>query len=534
MRQKVLITDPISPKAIDILTRDFDVIDQSQKSPSDWEKLLGQINAWIVRSSTQVTAQRIEQAPALKVIGRAGAGVDNIDIESASLHGVLVMNTPGANTISAAEHVLGLILSVSRHIPQAYYRLKKGLWDRKSLVGRELSGKILGIIGMGRIGTEVARRALAFNMHILAYDPYLSPLKFNDENITLVDLETLLKRSDYVSTHVPKGVDTHHILDGKAIQSMKQGAYLINASRGGVVDEESLRKALESGQLAGAALDVFEKEPIEKDHPLLGLDNLIATPHLGASTFEAQVGVSDLICQQVGNYLKNEMDINHPVNLPFKDLSSYRSLSPYLHLARCLGYTAHGLFPSGVSSLEVIVSSCEIQQVRAISNAILLGFLQKDGGKKINLINAFPLATLKGLFVKESLQSQGKIYRSTISLKLCVHQKEHLLVGSLSQEGQVQLVQLDHFHLKFFMEGNTLILTNDNRPGVVGKVGTILGEAGVNILEFRLALDTHTQTAMAAVNHQEEISKKVLDRLLQEPPISSAHLFHYPPYLKFP
>lgn len=477
---KVLITDPLSAEGIEILKKEnFEVRELPGLKEEELMKEIPSYDALIIRSGTKVTSRVIEKAKRLKVIGRAGTGIDNIDIETATRKGIMVMNTPEGNTISAAEHTIALLLALSRNIPQAYLSLKQGKWERKKFMGTEVYGKVLGIIGLGRIGSEVAKRARGLGMKVLAYDPFISPEKAEEMGVTLLPLKELLPRVDWLTVHTPLTPQTRHLLGRKELSLLKKGVGVINCARGGIIDEKALYEVIKEERIKGAALDVFEEEDPTKIS-LLELNSVIGTPHLGASTLEAQKRVSVDICSQVADALKGR-GIRNAINVPAFPLSLSGKVKNFLSLCEKMGsFLAQNLrgYPKELRILYAGEFSQE--ETSFLTSSILVGLLKPLFSGQVNYVNAYPLAKERGIKVVEAKSEEGEGYSSLISVGILTNLEERRVEGTIFEETP-RIVRIDDYSLDFVPEGNLLVLSNVDRPGAVGKIGTTLGRYGINI-----------------------------------------------------
>ena len=430
---KVLVADPISPRGIEELSHDncLEVAVRTGLPEAEILKLIGDVHGMIVRSQTKVTAEILNAAKRLRVVGRAGVGVDNVDVETATRRGVLVLNAPGANTVSTAEHAFSLLLGIARNIPRADATLKSGVWERKSLEGVELYNKTLGIIGMGRIGSELSRRAIAFGMRVLAFDPYLSAARARGLQVELVEeIDELLSTVDFITLHTPLTAETHHILNAERLKKTKSGVRIVNCARGGLIDEHALLKALQSGHVAGAALDVFETEPLPPDSPLRSAPNIVLTPHLGASTIEAQESVGIEIAQSVRAALL-EGTIRNAVNMPTLDAKTLAIIGPHLRFAEKLGRFLSQLAPRRIDHLNINYSG-KVNEVdtTAITRALLKGFLQAAGGTEVNEVNAPAFAESLGLKITETRLSAPGDYSDMLELSATAEGKSVSVGGA--------------------------------------------------------------------------------------------------------
>ncbi|MBI4458858.1 MAG: phosphoglycerate dehydrogenase [Acidobacteria bacterium] len=482
---KIVVGEKVSRKGVDLLKEEpkWKVVETEPAR----EKLLPELrdaDALIIRSQVKVDAALLESAPRLQVIGRAGIGVDNVDVEAATKKGVLVMNTPGGNAVSVAEHTLALMLALARSVPQANESMHAGRWEKKLFEGRELRGKVLGVMGIGRIGVEVVKRARSFELEVLAYDPYVSSLLAQDLNVQVVSQEDLLSRSDIISLHMPLTAETQNIAGQDFFRRMKKGSYLINCARGELVDEEALAEAVRSGHLAGAALDVFVQEP-PRNSPLLSLPQVILTPHIAGSTREAQEIVGYKIAEQVRDYLKHSI-IQNAVNMPSIPVEEYRAVQPYLELAERLGLFLAQISP-GPASGVVIRYAGKLAQMNTnlVRNSVLKGLLNPVLAEKANIVNAVAIAGERGIRIEET-RSQRTQFTDSIRVTLRSNAHEAAVEGTLLHGTEPRLLALDNINIESPLEGNLVVLKNMDVPGVVGKIGTILGRNEINIANFSL------------------------------------------------
>jgi D-3-phosphoglycerate dehydrogenase / 2-oxoglutarate reductase len=499
---KILIADSISQRGIDELSREgaLDITIKPGLSETDLIEIIPEFSAIVVRSQTKVTADVLNAGGKLRVVGRAGVGVDNVDVEAATQRGVLVLNAPGGNTVSTAEHAFSLLLSVARKIPQADATLRAGKWDRKNLEGVELYNKTLGVIGMGRIGSELSRRAIAFGMRVIAYDPYLSATRARSLQVELVDeLDDLLATSDFISLHTPLTPETRHILDAGRLQRTKRGVRIINCARGGLIDETALANALRDRHVAAAALDVFEIEPLPNDSPLRSTPNLILTPHLGASTAEAQESVGIEIAQSIRAALL-EGTIRNAVNMPNLDAKTLAIIGPHLRFGEKLGRFVSQIAPKRVDTLNINYSG-KVNEVdtTAITRSVLKGFLQIAGGSDVNEVNAPAFAKSLGLKVTESRLSAPGDYSDLLELSATAEGKM-VSVGGAFFGATPRIVSVNSRPVEARPHGVVLVLENTDRPGMVGRIGTLLGNHGVNIATMSLSRNQAGGTALTVLN----------------------------------
>ena len=499
---RILAADGVSPKGIALLQENpqFDVQISGGLKEDELIARIGDLDALIVRSQTKVTAKALAAATKLKVIGRAGVGVDNVQVEAATERGIVVMNTPGGNTISTAEHTFSLLLSLARKIPQAHASIAAGKWDRKSFEGTELCGKTLGIVGMGRIGGEVARRAIAFGMSVIAYDPYLVQSRARSLQVELADnLTALLERADFITVHMPLTSETNKILNATTIAQCKKGVRIVNCARGGLVDEAALLAALQSGQVAGAALDVYEKEPPPEDFPFRSLPNVVLTPHLGASTAEAQESVGVEIAHAISEYLLNGI-VNNAVNVPNVDLRTLEVLRPYLTLGEKLGRLLAQIAPTGLENLTVhYTGKVSETETIPVTRAVLKGLLYKTSEFAVNEVNAPRAAQNLGINVTESRQAAGGDFTDLITVE-AVKGDGRYEVGATIVGVRPRIVRLNGHNLEAIPEGVLMIVENKDRPGMVGWIGTLLAKAKINIASMSLSRGDTGGNALGVLN----------------------------------
>ncbi len=514
---KILVSDPIGQTGLKRLEQagdvTFDLITGLDKV--ELMTIIPEYDALIVRSGTQVDADILHAGKKLVVVGRAGLGVDNIDISAATMAGIIVMNTPGANSLATAEQTMALMLAVSRHTAPAHASLKTGEWKRSTFVGNELYGKVLGIIGFGRIGRLVAERSRAFGMEILAYDPYVSEEVARDTGVTLVDLEDLLPEADYISLHTAYLPETDSIINAATISQMKDGVTIINVARGKLIDDDAMAGALRTGKVKAAAIDVYRQEPPPADNPLLGLDNVLHTPHLGASTSEAQHMVATQIVDQVLAALRGT-DFANSINMPFQisQGKSFNDIRPFMELGEKLGILHAGLITDSIERMEVEAQGDEVSHlVRAIAASILKGLMRDKTDVPINYINAPILAEELGIAVEQVQGINGLDYPNLITCRVGWNGGERTLSGVLFGGSEPRIVQLDQYRLEAKPEGVVLILKNQDIPGVIGQVGTILAAYQVNIGEWRLGRDKPGGEALSFINLDSVPPKAVLDAL---------------------
>ena len=523
---KVLIADSISQRGIDELSRDgaLDVTVKTGLSERELVDLIPQFSALVVRSETKVTADILNAGAQLRVVGRAGVGVDNVDVETATRRGIIVLNAPGGNTVSTAEHAFSLLLCVARKIPPAEASVRAGNWDRKNFEGVELYNKTLGVIGMGRIGSELSRRAIAFGMRVVAYDPYLSAARARSLQVELVDeLDDLLASADFISLHTPLTNETRHLLDLARLKKTKRGVHIINCARGGLIDEDALAKALQDRHVAGAALDVFETEPLPANSPLRSAPHLVLTPHLGASTAEAQQGVGIEIGQSIRAALL-EGTIRNAVNMPNLDAKTLAVIGPHLRFGEKLGRFLSQIAPKRADALNINYSG-KVNEVdtTAITRSVLKGFLQAAGGTDVNEVNAPAFAESLGLKISESRLSAPGDYTDMLELSAAGEGKT-VSVGGAFFGATPRIVSINSRPVEARPHGAMLVLENSDRPGMVGRIGTLLGDHGVNIATMSLSRNQAGGTALTVLNLDTAPSPELLDKIRANEDIHSAQV----------
>jgi len=518
---KILVSDKLSPEGLSILkaVKEFQVDNKVGMSPDELKSVIKDYAALIIRSETKVTADIIEAADQLKFIGRAGVGVDNVDLKAATKKGIVVMNTPGGNTTSTAEQTMSLILSLSRNIPQACASLKAGKWERSKFTGVELYGKTLGVVGLGRIGATVARMSKAFGMKIIGYDPFIAVELAKQIGVELVEKEDLFKRADYITIHVPKSTETKSLISDKEIAMMKKDVRIINCARGGIVDEAALIKALETGRIKGCAVDVYEKEPPDFNSPLFKFDNCVATPHLGASTSEAQVNVAIEIAETVRNALLGHGIVN-ATNFPSIDAETYKILEPYIELAECMGKFAGQLIDGRITEIKVTYSGilCDYKTA-SVSMALVYGILKPILGESINLVNALDVAKERTIKVEEIKTNEKQEFVNLIRIDIATDKNPFALYGTLSSNQQPRIVKVNNVYVEAIPQGNMFYINNNDRPGIVGAVGTILGKNNVNIASITFGREVKGGLVTSVVNVDSEVSDAVIKQLQQTPDI---------------
>jgi len=526
MNSRIFVADDVSERGLEPLrVAGFAVEKQTGLKGDELRNALQDCEGLIVRSETKVTADLIDSAARLRVIGRAGVGVDNIDVPAATARGIVVMNAPDGNTITTAEHTIALLVALARSVPQANLSLKSGKWERKSFIGTELQGKTLGIIGLGRIGRVVAKRALALGMKVVAFDPFVVADSARDLEIDLQPMEEVLARADFLTVHTPLTAETRSIVGASAFAKMKAGVRIINCARGGLIDEAALYQAIKSGKVAGAALDVFESEPPPNDHPLLQLDEVIVTPHLGASTTEAQEGVAFTVAEQMRDFLLTG-ELRGAVNLPAIDQKGLATLQPYLSLAESLGRFHAQLANSAIREVRLEFAG-ELVDIDAapVTRAFLAGLL-RDVSARVNAVNAFLIAEERGIAVTTAYV-RGSGAASAIRTLVSSDGGEQAASGSVftTAEGyrEGRITRINGFRIEAVPRGFMLVMHNRDVPGVIGRVGTILGDAGINISAFHLGRRERGVEAMAVIAIDAPLNQQTFATLQSLEPLISLH-----------
>lgn len=515
MSIRVLISDKLAQKGVEILKDNgLEVVEEFGLSEEELcEKIKG-FKALIVRSGTTVTKKIIDSSDELEVIGRAGVGLDNIDITAASKKGIIVMNAPSGNTISTAEHAFSLMLSLSRNIPKANQSLRNGAWDRKKFMGVELYGKILGVIGMGRIGAEFSKRAQSFGMKVMAADPYLTEEKARSMNVESVDMDTLLSSSDFITIHTPLTDETRHMLNAEAFEKMKNGVRIVNAARGGIIDEQALKEYIDSGKVAGAALDVFEsKKKPPTDSPVLNMEEVVVTPHLGASTEEAQLNVALDMAQSVSAALLGK-GYRNAVNVPVMEEEALQAVRPYANLAEKLGSIQSQLIEQPIKSIKIkYIGEVANLDISVITRALMKGVFNPILEEEVNYVNSMLIAAERGIRVSESKTSQITDFLNLISVEFETERKKHFIMGTLFSNKEPRIVKMDKYYVEAIPEGCMLVVSNRDVPGVVGTVGTLLAKHGINIAEMSFGRDKESGEAISLCNVDSEVSKELIEEL---------------------
>lgn len=519
-KPKILISDSMDPNAAIIFKDrgcDVDVI--TGKSPEELAAIIGQYDGLAIRSSTKVTQAILDAAPKLKVIGRAGIGVDNVDIPAASAKGVVVMNTPFGNSITTAEHAIALMFALARQLPEADASTQAGKWEKNRFMGIEVTGKTLGLIGAGNIGGIVASRALGLKMKVVAFDPFLTPERAIEMGIEKADLDELLARADFITLHTPLTEQTRNILSAENIAKTKPGVRIINCARGGLIDEAALKAALDSGHVAGAALDVFATEPA-KESPLFGTPNFICTPHLGASTNEAQVNVALQVAEQMADFLVNG-GVTNALNMPSLSAEEAPKLRPYMALAEKLGSLVGQLAHDNLTKIAIEVEGAAAQlNIKPITGAVLAGLMRRYSDT-VNMVNAPFLAKERGLEVSEIRHERESNYHTLVRVTVATEQGDRSVVGTLFGNSAPRLVEIFGIGMEAELEGDMLYIVNEDTPGFIGSVGTALGEAGLNIGTFQLGRRSAGGEAVLLLTLDSPIPEPVLWQICKLPGVKT-------------
>lgn len=527
---KVLISDNLAPVGAQILKEaGLEVDVNTGLTPAELKKIISGYDGLVIRSATKVNAEIIAAADKLKVIGRAGIGLDNVDVPLASKNGIIVMNAPDGNATTAAEHALAMMISLTRNIPQACASMKAGKWEKKKFQGRELTGKTVGVVGIGRIGSIFADRVRGLRMKLIAFDPHMPKELVDKLGVELVTLEELCKQSDYISVHVPLTKETKHLISVQEFKHMKQTAMLIDCARGGVVDENALYEALKTGEIAGAALDVFACEPTtRKNCPLLGLDNFICTPHLGASTAEAQENVAVAIAEQMADYLLRNT-VTNAVNVPSVSGDVLAQVKPYVILAELLG--SFHMQIAGGSIEEVVIEFCgDLAEMATspITVSFLKGMFTPILQDAVNYVNAPLIARERGIRVVESKTSQSDVFMNLLSIRVKTTEGENVLSGTVFGKNEPRLVQLNTFRLEALPAGPMLFVHNNDIPGVIGQLGAALGSGGINISRMTVGREEEKGNNVILLNTDIIVSKELLVQVQQLENIDSAMVLELP------
>lgn len=512
---KVLVSDNLAESGVEKLmaVEGFEVEVNTSLTPEELRQVIKEYDALVIRSATKVTADVIEAADNLKVIARAGIGLDNVDIEAASKRGIIVMNTPEGNVITTAEHTIAMLMAVTRNIPQAVASLKANKWEKKKFRGREVFNKTLGIIGVGRIGRVVADRAKALKMNVIGYDPYISIEVVDSLGIEGVTYDDLLARADYITVHTPMTQETRNILNAEAFKKAKRGVFILNCARGGIVNEADLYDAIQEGTVAGAALDVFVKEP-PQDHPLLSLDQVIATPHLGASTDEAQENVAVAVAEQVIDYLSNGT-IRNAVNAPNIDGAVLVRLRPYLTLSERLGSFLAQVTGGAIQEISIeYIGEVTGVEIQPLTFSILKGLLTPILGDMVNFVNIPVIVKERNIKVTESFRSEAEDFTNLISVTVKTSEKVNVAAGTIFGKKDPRIVRINDFRLESAMEGHLMLIYNIDTPGTIGAIGTCLGRHNINISMMDVGQVLERGQNIIFLRTDTSVPKNVVDDLL--------------------
>ncbi len=526
MAPRVLISDKLSPAAVAIFKeRGVDVDVKPGLDKDELAKIIGDYDGLAIRSATKVTAKLLEHAKKLKVIGRAGIGVDNVDIPAATSRGVIVMNTPFGNSITTAEHAIALMFALARQIPAADASTQAGKWEKNRFMGVELTGKTLGIIGCGNIGSIVASRGIGLKMHVVAYDPFLSEERAAEIGVEKVELDDLLKRADVITLHTPMTAQTKNILSAEAIAKTKKGVRIVNCARGGLVDEVALRAALDSGHVAGAAFDVFVEEPATKN-PLFGCANVVATPHLGAATNEAQENVALQVAEQMSDYLTRGA-ISNAINFPSITAEEAPRLKPFIALAEGLGSFAGQLTDAPISKVTITYEGAVASlKIKALTSAAIAGLL-RPSLVDVNVVSAPTIAAHRGIIIDEVTRAAAGDYESFITLSVTTAKQERAVGGTVFHDGKPRILSIKGIKVDAEFTPSMIYVTNEDKPGFIGRFASLLGEAGVNIATFALGRDREGGSAIALVSIDGPAPEAVLAKVGQIPGVKQAKALRF-------
>ena len=525
---KVLISDALSPAAVQIFKDRGIEVDFQPALGKDKEKLaelIGNYDGLAIRSATKVSAKILEKAKNLKVIGRAGIGVDNVDIPAATARGVIVMNTPFGNSITTAEHAISLMLALARQIPEADASTRAGKWEKNKFMGVEIFSKTLGIIGCGNIGSIVADRAIGLRMKVIAYDPFLSEERARDLGVEKVELDTLFKRADFITLHTPLTDKTRNIIDAAALEKMKKGVRVINCARGGLVDEAALADALKSGQVAGAAFDVFVEEPATAS-PLFSLPNVVCTPHLGAATSEAQENVALQVAEQMSDYLLRGA-ISNAVNFPSISAEEAPKLKPFIALAEKLGSFAGQLTETGLSKVQISYEGAVAQMnTKALTSAAVAGLL-RPMLQDVNVVSAPIIAKERGIMVEETTREMAGDFESLITVTVTTDRQSRHISGTVFADGRPRIVNIKGIRMDAEFGASMIYITNLDKPGFIGRFSSTLGEAGINIATFHVGREAPGANAIALIEIDGELPDEVLAKVRALPQVQQAKPLHF-------
>lgn len=518
---KVLISDKMNPLAAEIFRKKgVEVVEKFGMKPEELAAEIGQYDGLAIRSSTTVTPEILAAAKNLKVIGRAGIGVDNVDVPAATASGVIVMNTPFGNSITTAEHAIAMMFSMARQIPQASASTHAGKWEKNKFMGVELYSKTLGVVGCGNIGGIVADRGVGLKMNVIAFDPFLTEERAVELGVEKVSLDDLFARADFITLHVPKNEKTKNLINKDTIAKMKKGVRIINCARGGIIVEQDLKDALDSGHVAGAALDVFDVEPAT-ENVLFGHPNLVCTPHLGAATDEAQVNVAIQVAEQMADYLTSGA-ITNAINMPSISAEDAPRLKYYMKLVEQLGSFAGQITESAIKSVDIAYEGTVSDLNCKPLTQVLIANLLKPLSDTVNMVNAVQIADSRGIKISESKSATAKEHRSLVTLTVTTETRTRTLAGTLFTGREPRVVNVEGVPLEAALMSDMLFIRNDDKPGLIGSVGTLLGDAGVNIADFRLGRTTKGDSAICLISMDGEMTDDVFDKVSKLPQIKTA------------
>lgn len=511
---KILVSDKLAKEGLEVLQKEAGITVEmiTDLTPEQLIAKIGEYDALVVRSSTQVTAEVIEAGTKLKAIGRAGVGIDNIDVKAATKKGIIVLNAPEGNTISTAEHTMAMILSLARKTPQACFTLKNGVWDKNKFVGAELYNKTLGVVGLGRVGAAVAKRALAFEMKVLGYDPFINKERASAMGVELAEVEDIFRQADFITFHTPLNDATRNLVNKDSIALMKPGVRLINCARGGIINEEDLVQAIEEGKVAGAALDVFCKEPC-KDHPVLRLDQVVVTPHLGASTKEAQINVAKDVAEQVIVALKGG-PVKTAVNIPAVSPELLLVLKPFLELAEKLGRLQGQLANGRIEEIEIVYSGdISKQNVGPLTTTVLKGIFDVILNEQVNLVNAPFIAQERAIKVSEAKTTSTQDFTNLLTVNLKTDKGQLAVAGTVFGKNNLRIVQIDGYQIDLVPAPYLIFTRHEDRPGMVGHAGNILGAKGVNIARMQVGRQDEGGEAIMLLEVDTQVAKDILQEI---------------------
>lgn len=523
---RILVSDSLSNEGLTILKNSgFEVVHKPDISAEDLAREIVDYDALVIRSRTTVTAEILNNAQKLRVVGRAGVGLDNVDVSTATKKGIIVMNTPGGNTLSTAEHTWALLISLARSISQADRSMKEGRWDKKKFTGVELFNKTLGILGLGRIGSEVAKRAIAFGMKVMAYDPYTSTDSMSRLGVSHATVDEICKAADFITVHSPLNDSTRNMIGAPQVEMMKKGVRLINCARGGIINEQALLEGLQSGKIAGAALDVYETEPLPKDHPFRSLENVVLSPHIGAATTEAQEGVAREVAEQIVDALSGRI-IRNAINAPSIDPVILEQVRPYIDLTLRLGKFVAQFVQAPAKSLRVSYSGDVLQYpIASITTAALVGYLEAVTDFSVNFVNAKVLATERGIELVELTSSKVYNFANLITVEVITEDgAKHWVGGTLFTKDNPRIVVVNDKFFDVVPDGNLIVIENRDVPGIIGSVGTLLGKHSINIAQMTWGRTAPGHDAITVINVDQEVTRQVLDELSALPNILTARL----------